>query len=67
MPTMSKDMDEQFKLAHKIFDIVDRANRKVCNSAAVQCGQTRGFSSPIVCKKEGGREVSTKRLCELYT
>ena len=26
--TMSKNMDEQLKLAHKAFDVVDRANRK---------------------------------------
>ena len=30
MPTMSKDMEEQFKLAHKVDDVVDRANRKIC-------------------------------------
>ena len=28
--TMSKDMDEQFKLAHKVVDVVHRANRKIC-------------------------------------
>ena len=28
--TMSKDMDEQLKLAHKVVDVADRANRKVC-------------------------------------
>ena len=27
---MSKDMDEPLKLAHKVVDVVDRANRKVC-------------------------------------
>ena len=27
---MSKDMDEQLKLAHKFFDVVDKANRKNC-------------------------------------
>ena len=27
---MSKGMDEQLKLAHKVIDIVDRANRKIC-------------------------------------
>ena len=27
---MSKDMDEQLKLAHKVFDVVIRANRKIC-------------------------------------
>ena len=30
IPTKSKDMDEQLKLAHKVFDVVDRANRKFC-------------------------------------
>ena len=28
IPTMSKEMDEQLKLAHKVVDVVDRANRK---------------------------------------
>ena len=27
IPTMSKDMDEQLKLAHNVVDVVDRANR----------------------------------------
>ena len=30
IPTMSKDMEEQLKLAHKIVDVLDRANRKIC-------------------------------------
>ena len=30
IPTMSKDMDEQLKLAPKEVDVVDRANKKVC-------------------------------------
>ena len=30
IPTMSKDMDEQLKLPHKVVDVVDRANRKLC-------------------------------------
>ena len=38
IPTMSKDMDEQLKLAHKVVDVLDRANRKICDSVAVQCG-----------------------------
>ena len=28
--TMTRDMDEQLKLAHKVVDIVDRANTKNC-------------------------------------
>ena len=27
---MSRDMDEQLKLAHKLVDVVDRTNRKIC-------------------------------------
>ena len=27
---MSKDMDEQLKLAHKVVDVVERANKKIC-------------------------------------
>ena len=30
IPTSSKDMDEQHKLAHKVVDIIYRANRKIC-------------------------------------
>ena len=30
IPTMSKDMDEQLELAHKVVDVVDRANRTTC-------------------------------------
>ena len=30
IPTLSKEMDEQLKLAHKVVDIVDRANTKNC-------------------------------------
>ena len=30
IPTMSRDMDEQLKLAHKVVDVVDRTKRKIC-------------------------------------
>ena len=30
IPTMSKDMDEHLKLAHKVVDVADRANRRIC-------------------------------------
>ena len=30
LPTMSKDMVEQLKRAHKVVDVVERANRKIC-------------------------------------
>ena len=38
---LSKDMDEQLKLAHKVVDVVDQANRKIC--VAVQRGQAWEF------------------------
>ena len=30
IPTTSKDMDEQLKLAHKVVDVMYRANEKIC-------------------------------------
>ena len=30
IPTISKDMDEELKLAHKVVDVLDRANGKIC-------------------------------------
>ena len=30
IPSLSKDIDEQLKLAHKVVDVVDWANRKIC-------------------------------------
>ena len=30
IPTMSKDMDEHLKLAHKVVDVVHQSNRKIC-------------------------------------
>ena len=59
--TMSKDMDEQVKLAHKVVHVVDRVQKRflwLC------CGtmwtKQRVFcSSPNVCKEEWGRKFST--------
>ena len=28
--TLSKDMEEQLKLVHKVIDVVDRPNRRIC-------------------------------------
>ena len=66
MPTISKDMAEQLKLPHNVVDVVDRANKNLCDSAAVQCEQAGEFlcSSLNICKEEGGRDVSTSCLCE---
>ena len=29
-PTLSKDMEEQLKLVHKVIDVVDGPNRRIC-------------------------------------
>ena len=29
-PTLSKDMEEQLKLVHKVVDVLDRPNRRIC-------------------------------------
>ena len=65
--TLSKDMDEQLKLAHKVVDVVDRANRKICVTLLRYSVNKPEFlcSSPIISKEERGREVSTDYLCEL--
>ena len=67
IPTMSKHMDEQLKLAHKVVDVVDRANKDLCDSVAVQCGQAWEFlcSNPPFCKEDGGREIASSCLYEL--
>ena len=52
IPTMSKDMDEQLKLAHKVVDVVDRANRKICvtllwynvDKLVSSCAQVQSFA-----------------------
>ena len=30
VPTMSKNIDEQLKLSHKVFDVLDRSYKKIC-------------------------------------
>ena len=30
VPTKSKDLDKELKLPHKVVDVVDRANKKIC-------------------------------------
>ena len=57
--TLSKDMDEQLKLADKVLDIVDPASRNICvplqrysvHNPESSYAQVRFF---VVCKEEGG-------------
>ena len=67
IPTISKDMDEQLKLAHKLVEVVDRANKKVCstllryNVEKPLCSSLQG----IIFKEERECEVSTNCVCAL--
>ena len=65
---MSKDVDEQLKLAHKVIGVGDRANRKICVSLLrYNVDKPEVSNAPIrfFCKEEGRRDVSTNCLCEM--
>ena len=48
IPTISKDMDEQLKLAHKVVDVVDRANKKICVTLLrYNVNQSEGFYGQV--------------------
>ena len=66
VPTMSKGMNEQLNIAHKVVDVVDRAKKDLYASGVVQGGQAREFicSSPFICIEDRG-DVSTICLCEI--
>ena len=66
--TLSKDMEEQLKLVHKVIDVVDRPNKKdVCDAAAIQGRQPRHLlcSSSSNRAEEGGRKISTNCVCQV--
>ena len=52
--TMSKDMEEQFMLAHNLVDVVHHPDMKICDFTAIHCGQPREFpcSNLKIYKKE---------------
>ena len=60
-------MEEQLKLAHKVIDVVDRPNRRICDTVAIQGGQPRDFlcSSSSIRTEEGGRKISANCVCQL--
>ena len=60
--TLSKDMEEQLKLVHRVIDVVDRSNRKVC-VALLPRNLLRSSSS--IWTQEGGRNISTNCVCQL--
>ena len=70
MSTMSKDMDEQLKLAHKVVDVVDRTNRKICATLLrYNVDKPEGSYAQVqlfLRKKEGEKfQQATSCLCEL--
>ena len=66
--TLPKDMEEQLKLVHKLIDVVDRPNRRICVTLfAIQGGQPRELlcSSSSIRTEKGGRKISTNCVCQL--
>ena len=59
---MSEKLGEQLKLAHMVFDVVDRAKRKICVTPLrndEKKPETSYAQVQIICKEERGREVRT--------
>ena len=68
IPTMSKEMNEQLKLAHNVDDVVDRANREFCVTRLlyiVDKPKSSYAQVPSFCKEVGGQEDSTSCLSEI--
>ena len=66
LPTMTKDTDGQLKLAPKVVDVVEQANRKICVTP-LRCNGEKpesSYASSIIRTEEGGREFSTNCLCK---
>ena len=69
IPTLLKDMNEQLKLAHKVVDVVDRANKNIrWTLLRYTVDQIKFFMRKSnFFKEERGREVSTNCLCQIET
>ena len=66
--TLSKNMEEQLKLVHKVIYVVDRPNRRICvallryklNNQETSYAQVRLFG-----RKKKGRKISENCVCQL--
>ena len=66
--TLSKDMEEQLNLVHKVIDVCGSPKQKdLRDTAAIQCGQPRDFlcSSLPIGMEEKGRKISANGVCQL--
>ena len=65
--TLSKNMEEQLKFIHKEIDVVDCANKRICDTVAIQGGQPGDLScsNSSVRTEEGRRKFSTIFVCQL--
>ena len=65
--TLSKDMEEQLKLVHRVIDVVVRPNKDLCDTVAIQGRQLRDFlcSSSSIRTEEGARKITTNCVCQL--
>ena len=66
--TLSKDMEEQLKLVHKVIDVVDRPNRRICVTLLLY-----KVDNPDTCyaqvrlfgRKKEEEKISASCLCQL--
>ena len=66
--TLSKDMEEQLKLVHKVIDAVDRSRRRICVTLLRYKADHPGHllcSSSSIRTEDGGRKISTNCVCQL--
>ena len=67
-PTLSKDMEEQLKLVHKVIDVVDRPNRKLCVTLLrykVDNPDTCSAQVRLFGRKNEEKKLSTNCVCQL--
>ena len=63
--TLSKDMEEQLNFVHKVIDVVDRPNRRICE---INCWDTRWTTQRLpmlkfVCSDGRRRKNNFSKLC----
>ena len=63
-PIMSKDVDQQVKMAGKVIEVVDREIRMICVTLLRYNVEPENSYAKfrIIEREEGGREVSSKCL-----
>ena len=66
--TLSEEMEEQLQLVHKVIDVVDRPNRRICVTLLrykAENPETSYAQGRLFWTEEGGRQISTNCVCQL--